>query len=66
MLKYIFIGIYSAKKHNDVPTVGFEWGKVHNENLCDLYSSPSLIRMIKSTRMKWAEHVARMGEERNV
>jgi hypothetical protein len=38
-----------------------EWGKLHNEELRDLYSSPSIIRMIKSRRMIWAEHVARMG-----
>jgi hypothetical protein len=43
-----------------------EWRKVHNEELCDLYSSPSIIRIIKSRRMRWAGHVARMGEKRNV
>jgi hypothetical protein len=36
------------------------WGKLHNEELCDLYSSPSIIRIIKS-RMGWAGRVARMG-----
>jgi hypothetical protein len=41
------------------------WRKLHNEELCDLYSSPSIIRIIKSRRMRWAEHVARTGEERN-
>jgi hypothetical protein len=41
------------------------WRKLHNEELRDLYSSPSIIRIIKSRRMRWAEHVARMGEERN-
>jgi hypothetical protein len=35
--------------------------KLHNEELHDLYSSPSIIRMIKSRRMRWAGHVARMG-----
>jgi hypothetical protein len=40
-----------------------EWRKVHNEELCDLYSSPSIIRIIKSRRMRWAGHVALMGEE---
>jgi hypothetical protein len=35
-----------------------EWRKLHNEELCDLYSSPSIIRMIKSRRMRWAGHVA--------
>jgi hypothetical protein len=42
-----------------------EWRKLHNEKLHDLYSSPSIIRIIKA-RMKWAGHVARMGEKRNV
>jgi hypothetical protein len=40
--------------------------KLHNEELCDLYSSPSIIRIIKSRRMRWARHVAQMGEKRNV
>jgi hypothetical protein len=40
-----------------------EWRKLHNEELRDLYSSPSIIRIIKSRRMRWAGHVARMGEE---
>jgi hypothetical protein len=38
-----------------------EWRKLHNEELRDLYSSPSVIGMIKSRRMSWAGHVARMG-----
>jgi hypothetical protein len=38
--------------------------KVHNEELRDLYSSPIIIRIIKSRRMRWAVHVARMGEKR--
>jgi hypothetical protein len=38
---------------------------LHNEELRDLYSSPSIIRIIKSRRMKWAGHVARIGEKRN-
>jgi hypothetical protein len=42
-----------------------EWRKLHNEGLCDLYSSPSIIRIIKSRRKRWAGHVARMGEKRN-
>jgi hypothetical protein len=41
------------------------WRKLHNEELHDLYSSPSIIRIIKSRRIWWAEHVARM-EEKNV
>jgi hypothetical protein len=42
-----------------------EWSKLHNEELYDLYSSPIIIRTIKSRRMRWAGHVARMGEKRN-
>jgi hypothetical protein len=42
-----------------------EWRKMHNEELHDLYSSPSKIRIMKSRRMRWAEHVARMREKRN-
>jgi hypothetical protein len=42
-----------------------EWRKFHSEELCLLYSSPN-IRQIKSKRMRWAGHVAHMGEERNV
>jgi hypothetical protein len=41
------------------------WRKLHNEEFYNLYSSPSVIRMIKSRRMRWARHVARMGEKRN-
>jgi hypothetical protein len=42
------------------------WRKLHNEELRDFYSSPSIMRIIKSRRMRWAGHVARMGEKRNV
>jgi hypothetical protein len=41
-----------------------EWRKLHNEELRDLYSLPIIIRIIKSRRMRWAGHVARMGEKR--
>jgi hypothetical protein len=41
------------------------WRKLHNEALRDLYSSPSIIKIIKLRRMKWAWHVARMGLKRN-
>jgi hypothetical protein len=42
------------------------WGKLHNEELHNLYSSPSIIRMMKSRRMSWARHVALMGDKRTV
>jgi hypothetical protein len=42
------------------------WRKLHNEELHDIYCSPSIIRIIKSSRMRWAGHVARMGEKKNV
>jgi hypothetical protein len=42
-----------------------EWRKLHNEELRDLYSSPSIIRIIKSRKIKWVGYVARMGEKRN-
>ena len=41
-----------------------EWRRLHNEELNDLYSSPNIVRVVKSRRMRWAGHVARMGEER--
>jgi len=39
-----------------------EWRKLHNEELNDLYCSPNIVRVIESRRMRWAGHVARMGE----
>jgi hypothetical protein len=42
-----------------------EWRKQHNKELCDLYSSQSIIRIIKSRKIRWAGHVAPMGEKRN-
>jgi hypothetical protein len=43
-----------------------EWKKLYNEEPHNLYSSPNIIRTIKSRRVRWAGHVARMGEKRNV
>jgi len=43
-----------------------EWRRLHREGLNDLYSSPNIVRVIKSRRMRWAGHVARMSEKRGV
>ena len=43
-----------------------DWRTLHNEELNDLYSSPNIVRVIKSRRMRWAGHVARMGERRGI
>jgi hypothetical protein len=53
--------IYGPKRDE----VTGEWRKLHNEELRDLYSSPSIIRIIKSRMMRWAGHVARIGRKRN-
>ena len=43
-----------------------EWRKLHNEEFSHLYSLPNIVRVVKSRRMRWAGHVARMGEGRGV
>ena len=58
MLRRLF-----GPKRDDVTE---EWRKLHNEELNNLYSSPNIVRMLKSRRMRWAGHVARMGEGRVV
>jgi hypothetical protein len=58
MLRRIF-----GPKRNEVTR---DWVELHNEELCDLYSSPIIIRVIKLRRMTWARHVARTGERRRV
>ena len=46
--------------------VRWELRKLHNEELCDLYSLPNIVRVVKSRRMRWVGHVARMGDGRGV
>jgi len=55
-------GIFRAKRDE----VTAEWGTLHKEEVNDLYCSLNVIRVIKSRRMRWAGHVARMGERRGV
>jgi hypothetical protein len=43
-----------------------QWRKLHSEELHNLYSSPDIVRQVKSRRMRWAGHVARVGEDRKV
>jgi hypothetical protein len=54
---YVYMSIY---------VVMGQWRKLHSGELHNLYSSPNIIRQIKSRRMRWAGHVARMGEGRNM
>jgi hypothetical protein len=53
--------IFGPKREEDG-----SWRKLHIDELHSLYSSPNIVRVIKSRRMRWAEHVARMGEDRGV
>ena len=58
MLRRVF-----GHKRNEVTGKG---RKLHNEELRDLYSLPNIVRAVKSRRMRWAGHVARMGEGRGI
>jgi len=58
----VFRRVFGSKRDE---VIG-EWRKLHNEELRDLYSLPNIVRVVKSRRMRWAEHVARMGEGRGV
>ena len=59
--KRVLRRIFGPKKDE----VTGEWRKVHNEELSDLYSSPNIVRVIKSKRVRWAGHVARVRERRD-
>jgi len=54
------------KKHGSISGGQFMWHLLTVAQISDLYASPNIVRMIKSRRMRWAGHVARMGEERGV
>jgi hypothetical protein len=57
----LVLRIFGPKMEEDRP-----WRKLHNDELHGLYSSPNIVRVIKSRRMRWAGHVARVGEGRGV
>jgi len=57
------LGRIFGPRRDEVPG---EWRRLHNEELNDLYSSPNIVRVINSRSMRWAGHVACMGEERGV
>ena len=59
----LFSYVLRPKKEDEVTG---EWSKLHNEELSDLYSLPNIVRVVKSRRMRWAGHVARMGKGRGV
>jgi hypothetical protein len=58
---WVLRNIFGPKKDEVVEG----WRKLHNEELHNFYSSPSIIKTSKSRRMTWAGHVARMGEKKN-
>jgi hypothetical protein len=58
----VLMRIFESKRDE----VTGEWRKLHNEEFHNLYTCPNIIRQIKSRRMRWAGHVARMGKEWNV
>ena len=63
MLNNRLLGVVSGPNRDEVTG---EWRKLRNEELNDLYCSPNIFRLIKSIRIIWAGHVARMGERRGV
>ena len=60
MFENMFLRIFGPRRDE----LTGEWRRMHNEELNYLYSLPNIVRVIKSRRIRWAEHVAHMGEER--
>jgi hypothetical protein len=59
---FVYFRVFGPKRDE----VTGEWTKLHNEELNDLYFLPNIVRVVKSRRMRWAGHVARMGEDSGV
>jgi hypothetical protein len=64
-LQYLY-PVLEVRVMRVVPHINSQWRKLHNEELSDLYSLPNIVRVVKSRRLRWAVHVARMGEGRGV
>ena len=62
IIPYLLRRVFGPKRDD----VTGEWRKLHNEELSDLYSLPNIVRVVKSRRMRWVGHVARMGEGRDM
>jgi hypothetical protein len=63
---FLFVVISSTTKLTKLRTPTPEWRKLHNKDVNDLYSSPNIVRMIKSRIIRWTEHIGRMGKRRGI
>jgi hypothetical protein len=60
---HLYYALYRLAHGPKRDEVTRKWRKLHNEELNDVYSLPNIVRVVKSRRMRWAGHVARMGED---